>query len=88
MAFRSGVYVVPTHRWYIERTVWLIAGFVLLSSTTLAALVQPYWILLVIATGLASIGVSLTGFCLVGNILVRCGFTPMLATAEWKPGQS
>ena len=78
MALRSGVYIVPTHRWYIERTVWLIAGCVLLVSTTLAALVNPLWVLLVIATALASITVALTGFCLVGNILYRLGFTPML----------
>ena len=41
MALRSGIYIVPTHRWYIERTVWLIAGVVLLVSTALAALVHP-----------------------------------------------
>jgi hypothetical protein len=79
MAFRRGVYVVPTHRWYIERTVWLIAGGVLLISTTLAALVDPFWILFTIATAWASIAVSLTGFCIVGNILCRMGFHPMLA---------
>lgn len=78
MALRSGIYIVPTHRWYIERTVWLIAGVVLLVATPLAALVDPLFVLLVTATGLASIGVSLTGFCLVGNILARLGFTPML----------
>jgi len=78
MALRRGVYVVPTHRWYIERTVWLIAGVVLLVSTTLAALVDPGWVLLVNITALASITVSLTGFCIVGNILYRLGFTPML----------
>ena len=78
MALRSGVYIVPTHRWYIERTVWLIAGGVLISSTALAALVQPLAVLLVIATGLVSISVALTGFCLVGNVLYRLGFTPML----------
>ena len=81
MGLRSGIYIVPTHRWYIERTVWLIAGFVLLVSTTLAALVQPLWILLVIATGLASITVALTGFCIVGNVLHLLGFTPMLGRA-------
>ncbi len=78
MTLRSGIYIVPTHQWYIERTVWLIAGFVLLGSTALAALVQPLWVLLVIATGLASITVSLTGFCVVGNVLHLLGFTPML----------
>ena len=78
MRLRRGVYIVPTHGWYIERTVWLIAGGVLLTSTTLAALVHPLWILLVIATAWASIAVSLTGFCIVGNILKRLGFTPLL----------
>jgi hypothetical protein len=75
VAPRAGIYVVPTHRWYIERTVWLIAGVVLLTGTALAALVQPRWVLLVIATGLASITVALTGFCVVGNVLHRLGFT-------------
>src|SRR5579859_2577943 len=81
MTLRRGIYIVPTHRWYIERTVWLIAGFVLVVSTTLAALVHALFILLTIATAWASIAVSLTGFCLVGNILIRLGFRPMLAQA-------
>ena len=82
MTFRSGIYIVPTDRWYIERTVWLIAGCVLLTSTALAALVNPLWVLVIITTGLSSIVVSLTGFCIVGNVLKRLGFTPMLGRAE------
>jgi hypothetical protein len=78
MALRSGVYIVPTHRWYIERTVWLIAGFVLLIATSLAVLVNKWWVVLIMATGLASITVALTGFCVVGNLLRLVGFTPML----------
>jgi hypothetical protein len=81
MKMRTGIYVVPTHRWYIERTVWLIAGVVLLASTTLALVVNPLWILGVTATGLVSINVSLTGFCPVGNALRLFGFTPMLGSA-------
>ena len=57
------VYMVPTDRWYIERTVWLIAGVVLLASTAMALLVNRLWILGVIATGLVSINVAFTGFC-------------------------
>ena len=87
MPLRSGIYIVPTHRWYIERTVWLIAGAVLLFATAMAALVNPRWVLLVVATGLASIAVALTGFCIVGNLLARLGFTPMLGRPDWKPGQ-
>lgn len=87
MTLRSGIYMVPTHRWYIERTVWLIAGGVLLVATGLAALVDPRWVLVVVATGLASITVALTGYCIVGNVLARLGFTPMLGRPDWKPGK-
>ena len=86
MSTRSKLYIVPTDRWYIERTVWLVAGVVLLVGTTLAALVDPRWILLVIATGIASIAVALTGFCIVGNVLARLGFEPALARPGWKRG--
>jgi len=78
MKLRSGVYIVPTNRWYIERTVWLVAGVVLLASTASALLLQPLYILGVTATGLISINVALTGFCPVGNVLRLFGFTPML----------
>lgn len=80
MALPTGLYIVPTHRWYIERTVWLIAGVVLLTGTVLAATVNPLWILLVTATGLVSINVAFTGFCPVGNLLRLIGFQPMLGT--------
>lgn len=78
MALQRGIYIVPTDRWYVERIVWLIAGIVLLLATSLAILADPRWVFLVIGTAAASIGVSLTGFCLVGNALYRAGFTPML----------
>ena len=87
MAFRSGIYIVPTNRWYIERTVWLIAGCVLIVATALAHWVNPYFVLLVIATGIASITVSLTGFCVVGNILYRLGFEPALARPSATPAR-
>ena len=79
MTFRPGVYIVPTNQWYIERTVWLIAGIVLLTSTALAALVNPLFVLFVIATGIASITVAFTGFCIVGNALLHLCVKPKLA---------
>jgi hypothetical protein len=87
MSVRTGVYIVPTDRWYIERTVWLVAGCVLLLSTTLAWLVDARWVLGVVATAWASIAVSLTGFCIVGNVLAKFGFKPMLARPDWRPGK-
>jgi hypothetical protein len=82
VTLRSGIYIVPTNQWYIERTVWLIAGIVLIAATALAVFVQPLWALLIIATGAASVTVALTGFCVVGNVLKRFGFSPMLGTGD------
>jgi hypothetical protein len=81
MALRAGVYIVPTHRWYIERTVWLIAGVVLLCGSALSLLGDPRWILTVTATGMVSINVAVTGFCPIGNVLRLFGFTPMLGAS-------
>jgi uncharacterized membrane protein YfbV (UPF0208 family) len=87
MSTSSKLYVVPTDRWYIERTVWLIAGVVLLAATSLAARRRSAMrVLAVVATGVSSIAVALTGFCVVGNVLARLGFKPALARRGWKPG--
>lgn len=88
MTLRSGVYIVPTSTWYVERAVWLIAGGVLLTSTALAWLIDPRFILFVIATGVASIVVGLTGFCIIGSALKRLGFRgkledPRRSTGRW-----
>ena len=87
MSNRARWYIVPTDRWYIERTVWLVAGAVLLASTAMALWVHPLWVLGVSATAAASILVALTGFCIVGNVLALLGFRPALAAPDWKPGQ-
>jgi hypothetical protein len=78
MALRSGIYIVPTNRWYIERTVWLIAGIYLLTATALAAWHDPRWVLAIILMGTASINVALSGLCLIGSALKRLGFTGAL----------
>jgi hypothetical protein len=87
MQFRSGLYIVPTDRWYIERAVWLIAGFFVLTATALAVFVDPRFVVFVAATGLASMVVAFTGFCIIGNILHRLGFRGALAeggdSAKW-----
>jgi len=86
MSARGKLYIVPTDRWYIERTVWLVAGVVLLGATAAAVLLDPLWVLLVVATGASSSVVALTGFCVVGNVLARLGFEPALARPGWKAG--
>jgi hypothetical protein len=86
MTLRSGIYIVPTDRWYIERTVWLIAGLFLLAFSALAALGQLAWVFAVMGLAAISIVVSLTGFCVVGNLLQLFGFTPALGRPGPTPG--
>ena len=71
MALRRGIYIVPTSEWYIERAVWLIAGFVLLASTALAVLVHPLFVLGVIAAGAFSVTVALTAVEVATPVCVR-----------------
>lgn len=73
-----GIYMVPVNSWYIERTVWLIAGAVMLVSTVLARFVDPRFVLFVTATGIASIVVAFTGFCIVGSALHALGMPSRL----------
>ncbi len=79
---RKGIYVVRTDFWYIERTVWLIAGLVLLASTALAVWVHPLFIFGVVITGLVSINVAFNGFCPVGNVLKLLGMRGALADPD------
>lgn len=57
----------------------------LLTSTTLAALVDPRFIVFVTVTGLTSVWVSLTGLCPVGNVLCRLGLQGRLSDGS-RPG--
>jgi hypothetical protein len=75
---RSGVYIVKTHIWYIERLVWGVAGIVTLAGSLLAALHNHNWAYLILCVGISSVLVSLTGFCIIGNILYRLGVEPLL----------
>lgn len=86
MKLRSGIYLVPIDRWYIERAVWLIAGTLLLFVTALAGFVQLAWAFAIYALAIASIVVALTGFCIVGNLLKFAGFQPALARTGSTPG--
>ena len=78
MGSRSGVFLVKTDWWYVERMVWLIAGIDVLASSVLAALHHPNWTFSILFVGLCSILVATTGFCVVGNILYLLGAQPLV----------
>jgi hypothetical protein len=78
MKKRTGVYIVKTHVWYVERLVWLVAGTDVVVSSILTAYVNPNWAFSVLFVGICSLMVAFTGFCIVGNILVLLGARPMI----------
>ena len=78
MKKRTGVYIVKTHVWYVERLVWLVAGTDVVVSSTLTTYVNPNWAFSILFVGMCSLMVAFTGFCIVGNILVLLGATPMI----------
>src|SRR5665811_2063349 len=56
-------------------------GIPLVSLLISGWLKRPLWIFGVIATGLVSINVALTGFCPIGNVLHLLGFKARLGTS-------
>ncbi len=87
MTLRKGVYIVPTSRWYIERTVWLIAGIVSVGQHCAGLVGEPVVDPGRDGHGLVSINVAFTGFCPVGSVLRLFGFTPMLGSNESNTGR-
>lgn len=67
------MYIAKTDSWYLERTLHLIAGIIILLSLTLAYLFSKYWLILTALVGANLIIFSLTGFCLMANILIKLG---------------
>lgn len=63
------MYQCPTHKWYLERIVWLIAGIVVLGGTCLGLFVNRYWFALPMLAGLNMIVFSFTGFCPMAVLL-------------------
>lgn len=73
------MYLLKTDSWYLERTMFLVAGFVVLLSLALAMLFSPYWLLLAAFAGVNLIVFALTGFCMMANMLKKFfGLQPRL----------
>ena len=73
------MYLLKTDSWYLERTVFLVAGLVVLLSLALSVLVSPYWMLLAAFAGVNLVIFAATGFCMMANMLKKFfGLKPRL----------
>ena len=57
----------------MENAIRILAGTMVLSSVTLAHLINPWWLLLAVFVGVNLIQSALTGFCPAELILRRLG---------------
>lgn len=67
------LYRIETSHWYIERTIYAVAGTFVLGSALLAFFVHINWIYFTMLIGVMLIGFSLTGYCPMAIIINKCG---------------
>ncbi|MBK6315633.1 MAG: DUF2892 domain-containing protein [Blastocatellia bacterium] len=60
----------------IDRTVFAVAGTMILVSLAMSQVHSPYWLLLTGFVGLNMLQAAFTGFCPLALILKRLGFLP------------
>jgi hypothetical protein len=68
------MYIAKKDSWYLERVIWLVAGFFTLISALLTWFHSPYWVIFTVLVGVNLLIFALTGFCLMANILYKLGF--------------
>lgn len=67
------MYKAKVDSWYMERIIWMIAGFVSLLGVGLGFYVNKLWFLLDGFVGVNLLIFGATGFCLMANILYALG---------------
>ena len=68
------MYWANTKKWYLERVIWLIAGFFTFSSALLVYFFGKGWLIFTAIIGLNLMFFAVTGFCTMANILYKLGF--------------
>ena len=66
------MYRLPTHQWFLERMIYLIAGIFVVGSVALGHYVSPYFYLFTAFVGLMLINFALTGYCPMAILLHNC----------------
>lgn len=76
------MYLAPTHKWYIERIIFLIAGTVVLGGTLMGLFVHKYWFAFPILAGFNMLIFAFTGFCPMAIVLNKFGVEPLCGRQE------
>ena len=63
------MYLANTKKWYLERVIWLVAGFFTLLSAVLVHFFGKGWLILTAIIGFNLMFFAITGYCTMANIL-------------------
>ena len=63
------IYKMSTHKWFLERIIYLMAGIFVLASVILGVYASPYFLLFTALVGLMLINFALTGYCPLAILL-------------------
>ncbi|MCB1142640.1 MAG: DUF2892 domain-containing protein [Leptospiraceae bacterium] len=70
------MYFAKVDKWHMERIINLVAGVFSLAGIILGTYVNSYFYLLNFLVGINLVILSLTGFCILSNILYFLGIRP------------
>lgn len=69
------MYLASTKTWYLERTLFFLAGLFSLAGIFIGYFVSPFGYLLNLLVGLNLVIFATTGFCVMSVILNQLGFS-------------
>lgn len=80
MTMRTGFYIPPTHRWYLERRIYLAVGVNISVASILSMAHNPWWLSFIGLVGVAMVWFGATGSCIMANGLSWLGAEPCIRT--------
>lgn len=66
------IYKMPTHKWFLERMIYLVAGIFVTVSVLLGVYISDYFFLFTGFVGLMLINFAITGYCPMAIFLYNC----------------
>jgi hypothetical protein len=76
------MYLLKNDSWYLERVMFLMAGFMVLLSLLLALAHSGYWLILTALVGVNLVVFATTGFCPSAQFFHKLGVKPRLHSAN------
>ena len=84
----TGLYLMQTDRWYLERRIYLAVGINISIASVLSIGYSPWWLAFTGFVGVAMVWFAATGFCIMANMLYWTGAEPRLVPGMGRAADS